>query len=68
MEHINVNPTYFESGKLEDINFVPQCLIQETPSEYPLEEAVHCHGQWHVCDWQAMDENGRKYAVLVPIE
>lgn len=68
MEHINVNPTYFESGKLEDINFVPQCLIQETPSEYPLEEAVHCHGQWYVCDWQAMDENGRKYAVLVPIE
>lgn len=68
MEHVCVNPTYYECAKLEDTEFMPECIVEEIPAEFPIEEYVCCHGQWYVCDWQATDENGRHYAVLIPYE
>ena len=66
LEHINVNPVYFESSKLEDTNYKPQCIIEELPEVYGLEETISCNGQEYICVWKAIGDNGRNYAVLTP--
>lgn len=66
MEHINVNPAYFESSKLEDTSYKPQCIIEEMPEVFELEETINCNGREYICDWKAVGDNGRNYAVLIP--
>ncbi len=66
LEHVGVNPVYFEAAKLEDTEFMPECIIEEIPGEFVLDEYIYYHGEPYVCDWKATDENGRNYAVLIP--
>ena len=66
LEHINVNPDNFESSKLSDMSYKPQCIIEELPEVYELEETINCNGQEYICVWKAIGDNGRNYAVLTP--
>lgn len=66
LEHVGVNPVYFEAAKLEDTEFMPECIIEEIPGEFVLDELIYYHDEPYVCDWKATDENGRNYAVLIP--
>lgn len=68
LEHININPFYYECAKLEDQDYVPQCIIEEMPDVFELEETIYCNGQKYVCVWKAEGDNGRNYAVLTPYE
>lgn len=65
MEHMNVNPLYYECAKLEDKEYRPQCIIEEMPEVFELAETLECNGQEYVCVWKAIGDNGRNYAVLV---
>lgn len=66
LEHVGVNPVYFEAAKLEDQEFIPECIIEEIPGEFVLDEFIYIHEVPYICDWKATDENGRNYAVLIP--
>lgn len=66
MEHVNVNPAYFDTAKLSDPQFRPQCIIEELPEQYGLDEILYCYDQLYVLDWCALGDNGKNYAVLVP--
>ena len=66
MEHVNVNPDYFLSAGLEDLEFIPECVVVETPEYIELGEMYYCHYRWYVCDWRANNESGRNFAVMVP--
>jgi hypothetical protein len=66
MEHVNVNPDYFLSAGLEDMEFIPECVVVETPEYVELGEMYYCHHTWYVCDWRANSESGRNFAVMVP--
>ena len=66
MEHVNVNPDYFLSAGLEDMEFIPECIVVETPEYVELGEMYYCHHNWYVCDWRANSESGRNYAVMIP--
>ena len=65
IEHVNVDPTYFESAKLEDTEFIPQCIVEEMPEVYGVSETMQCNGKTYTCGWRADGENGREYAVWV---
>lgn len=66
MEHVNIDPTYYECAKLEDREYIPQCIIEEMPEVFRLEETINCNGQEYKCVWKAIGDNGRNYAVLTP--
>lgn len=66
MEHINISPAVYECAKLEDQEFIPQCIIEEMPEVLELEETMYYNGQQYVCGWKAIGDNGRNYAVLIP--
>ncbi len=66
MEHVNVDPRYYECAKLEDPEYRPQCIVEEMPEVFGLAETMYCNGQEYVCGWKAVGENGRNYAVLIP--
>ena len=66
LEHVGVNPAYFEVSKLEDMEFMPECIIEEIPGEFVLDEFIYMHDEPYICDWKATDENGRNYAILIP--
>lgn len=68
MEHVNIDPAYYECAKLEDREYIPQCIIEEMPAVFELEETVNCNGQEYSCAWKAIGDNGRNYAVLIPYE
>lgn len=68
MEHVNVNPVYFDTAKLSDPEFRPQCIIEELPEQYGLDEIMYCYDRLYVLDWCALGENGKNYAVLIPYE
>ena len=63
---MGVNPAYFEVSKLEDMEFMPECIIEEIPGEFVLDEFIYMHDEPYICDWKATDENGRNYAILIP--
>lgn len=65
MEHVNMEPVHFESAKLSDTTFVPQCIVEEMPEVFGMDETLYCNGQTYVCGWSAVGENGRNYVVLV---
>lgn len=66
LEHVGVNPVYFEAAKLEDKEFIPECIIEEIPGDFVLDEFIYIHEMPYICDWKATDKNGRNYAVLIP--
>lgn len=68
MEHVNISPAFYECAKLEDKTYTPQCIIEEMPAVFELEETVNCNGQEYACAWKAIGDNGRNYAVLIPYE
>lgn len=68
MECVNINPIMFEASKLEDMEYMPQCIIEEIPEVFGLRETMYHNGQAYVCGWKAIGENGRNYAVLIPYE
>lgn len=65
MEHVNLNPAFYECAKLSNKDFIPQCIIEEMPDAVELEEVINCNGQQYVCGWKAIGDNGRNYAVLI---
>ena len=69
MEHVNV-PQNYQGAKLEDMEFLPECIIKEVPAKDvdAYEEEMYCHGQKYVCEWKAWGENDRNYVVFVPNE
>ena len=69
MEHVNVPPNY-QGAKLEDSEFLPECIVKEVPAkvEDAYAEEMYCHGQKYVCEWKAWGENHRNYVVFVPGE
>lgn len=66
MEHVNIDPVYYECAKLEDREYTPQCIVEEMPEVFELEETINCNGQKYICVWKAIGDNGRNYAVLIP--
>ncbi len=68
MEHVNMDPVHFESAKLSDTTFVPQCIVEEMPEVFGMDETLYCNGQAYVCGWSAAGENGKNYVVLVADE
>lgn len=67
MEHVNIFELWGASAKLEDYDFIPDCIvITETPIYYEEGDLFECHGQTYVCGWRADNaENGMNYAVMV---
>lgn len=65
LEHVNIDPVYYECAKLEDREYTPRCIIEEMPEVFGLEETINCNGQEYRCVWKAVGDNGRNYAVLI---
>lgn len=67
MEHVNVALEGYDSAKLEDEEFMPDCIVIARSKEYiELGEQMGCHGVTYVCDWRARDdERENSYAVMI---
>lgn len=67
MEHVNVALEGYESAKLEDEGFIPDCIVIARSEEYiELGEQMECHGVTYVCGWRARDdEKEDNYAVMI---
>lgn len=67
MEHVNVALEGYDSAKLEDEEFLPDCIVIAQSKEYiELGEQMECHGMTYVCDWRARDdEREDNYAVMI---
>lgn len=67
MEHVNVALEGYDSAKLEDEGFIPDCIVIARSKEYiELGEQMECHGVTYVCDWRARDdEKEENYAVMI---
>ncbi len=67
MEHVNVALEGYDSAKLEDERFIPDCIvIAQSKEDIELGEQMECHGVTYVCDWRARDdERENNYAVMI---
>ena len=66
MEHVNIPVLWGTSAKLEDHEFIPDCIVITETKAYIAEgDLMSCHGQTYRCGWRADNEKGENYAVMV---
>lgn len=61
IEHVNVDN---ELAKLEDSNFIPECIIDVTESGAVVGDTLVCHGREYVCTWQLKDTDDYRIYML----
>lgn len=65
MEHVNIPAIWGTSAKLEDYDFIPDCIVITEIEAYIAEgDYMECHGRTYKCGWRADNEKGRNYAVM----